>query len=39
LAVLGGLTALAVAAAAMLWPASDPDVVAHGPGRMAGQRS
>ena len=30
LAVLGGLTALAVAAAAMLWPASDPDVVAHG---------
>ena len=29
LAVLGGLTALAVVAAALLWPASDPDVVLH----------
>jgi len=29
LAVLGALTAVAVAAAALLWPASDPDVVSH----------
>ncbi|KQP15521.1 MULTISPECIES: MFS transporter [unclassified Methylobacterium] len=29
LAVLGGLTLAAIAAAALLWPASDPDVVEH----------
>ncbi|MEE8626443.1 MULTISPECIES: hypothetical protein [Methylobacterium] len=29
LAALGALTVAGVAAAAMLWPASDPDVVAH----------
>jgi hypothetical protein len=29
LAVLGALTLVAIAAAAVLWPASDPDVVEH----------
>jgi len=32
LAVLGALTVAGVAAAALLWPASDPDVVAHAHG-------
>ncbi len=38
LAVLGALTLVAVAAAAALWPASDPDVVEHahhGPSNLA----
>lgn len=34
LAVLGGLTALAVAAAALLWPASDPEVLRHAHGEL-----
>jgi H+ antiporter protein len=32
LAVLGGMTVLAVMAAVLLWPASDPDVVSHSHG-------